>query len=124
MLNMNGYEFEFDLFDFETAQKYEAALDKTVKKLDEDKENERLSESIKMQCDTVRDCIDDIFGNGQGIRVCGERYNLTNHLNAFESLVEEALRQRAEHDERAKKYMFPQQNRAKRRSSKKQFRKN
>lgn len=124
MLNMNGYEFEFDLFDFETAQKYEGALSKTVERLDECKELNLLSESIKMQCDTVRDCIDDIFGKGQGIRVCGEKYNLTNHLNAFESLVKEALRQREEHDGRAKKYMFPQQSRVQRRSSKKQFRKN
>lgn len=105
MLVMNEKEFEFDLFDMETARKYEDAFEKVVKTLNEIGEEEKFSTSIKKQCEAVRTCIDDVFGEGTGIQVCGEKYNLNTHLDAFEALVDEAVKQRRTLDDRGKKYL-------------------
>lgn len=105
MLVMNGKEFEFDLFDMETAQKYEDAFEKVMETLNGIGKEEKFSTSIKKQCDAVRTCIDDVFGEDIGIQVCGEKYNLTTHLDAFEALVDEAVRQRKALDDRGRKYL-------------------
>lgn len=105
MLVMNGHKFEFDLFELETTKKYEKAFDDVIEKMKKTEEEKVLSESIVTQCDAIRECIDAIFGAGTGVKVCGENYNLTKHMDAFEALVDEAIRQRAEHDKRAGKYM-------------------
>lgn len=105
MLVMNGKEFEFDLFDMETAQKYESAFEKVMDRLNGIDEKEKFSVSIKKQCDAIRACIDDVFGEGTGIQVCGEKYNLTTYLDAFEALVDEAVRQRKTLDDRGRKHL-------------------
>lgn len=117
MLVMNGYEYEFDLFDLETAEKCDKAFADIYVALEEIAENEKLPVSIQLQCDAIRNCIDEIFGEGEGIRVCGEKYNLTKHLDAYESLVDDAIRQRKEHENRGRKYI---QNREQRRFQKKE----
>lgn len=104
MLTMNGKEFEFDLFELETTKKYEKAFRNVVEKMENMDEKIMLSESIVIQCDTIRTCIDEIFGEGTGIEVCGENYNLTTHMNAFDALVDEAARQRAAYDNRENRY--------------------
>ena len=105
MLEMNGKEFEFDLFDMETAQKYESAFEKVMETLNGIGEGEKFSTSIKKQCDAIRACVDDVFGEGTGTQVCGEKYNLITHLDAFEALVDEAVRQRKTLDDRGRKYL-------------------
>lgn len=115
MLEMNGKKFEFDLFEFETAEKYEKAFVDINEEIVKAQEIEVLSQSIVMQCDAIRKVLDRIFGDGTGANVCGEKYNLNNHLSAFEALVDEATRQRREFDNRGKRYA---PNRTKRKGNK------
>ncbi len=106
MLKINGHELEFDLFDLESAQVYEKALAGVTKVIDEKIMDDSvfLSQSIILQCDAVRTFFDDMFGEGVGISVCGETYHLTKHLDAFDALISEAIRQRKEFDERGRRY--------------------
>lgn len=104
MLEINGHKLEFDLFELETAKKYEEGMQRVMKITDE-LSGVTLSETIVPQCDAVRDCFDGIFGKDTGVKVCGENYNLTKHLDAFEILVDEAIRQRRKYDDRGKKYI-------------------
>lgn len=111
MLTMNGHQFEFDLFELETAKKYEKALANTINRIENAKEQAMLSESIELQCDAIRTCIDEIFGDGTGAEVCDKSEtscNLTKHLDAFEALVDEAVEQRTRYEERALKYIQEQ----------------
>lgn len=104
MLIMNGKEFEFDLFELETTKKYEKAFQDVVEKMKNMDEETMLSEAIVIQCDAIRACVDEIFGEGTGIAVCGENYNLTKHMDAFDALVDEAAKQRAVYDNQGSRF--------------------
>lgn len=114
MLEINGHKLEFDLFELETAKKYEEGMQRVMKTTDE-LSGVTLSETIVPQCDAVRDCFDGIFGKDTGVKVCGGNYNLTKHLDAFEILVDEAIRQRRKYDDRGKKYIAQGKHRSRKR---------
>ncbi len=103
MLNINGVELEFDLFNIETLKKYEKGYGRAAERMGKKPESGLLSDQITMQCDEAKLCFDTIFGEGTGKRVCGEGYEFFRCLDAFEALTDEAIRQRKILDERAGK---------------------
>lgn len=120
MLKINEVELEFELFDVDTLELYETAFAKAGEAIGENQESEKMSDVLRVSCDAVRECFDGIFGEGTGIKVCGEKLNFMKHMDAFEVIVDEAVKQRAELEGRLtrteKKYSG---NRAQRRADKK-----
>lgn len=79
----NGVQYEFDLMDAETADRY----DKALKKLEEKEKRIRMSgilaETIKDTCDMVYGFFDDVFGDGSSDRIIGRNYNLRACSEAY-----------------------------------------
>lgn len=112
---INGVELQdVDIFDLETAEKCDKAFDE-VKKKANIKEGTGLTEIIRIQCNAVFECFNEIFGEGTDKKVFGNKTNLRVCLKAFEELVEYANEQKKEMDNMYSKYS---PNRASRRSKK------
>ena len=123
MFTVNGKELEYDVFDADKMEVYEAAMQRVMDKMDELKQKEEelsASQSIREQCSAVAECFDSLFGAGTASELFDGRVNLKLALQAFGELVEGINRQRAEL-EAVTKSILPsgKGNRAERRAVKK-----
>jgi len=117
MLNINGVDLEFDMFDTETAKVYESAIAEMNGVVEELREESSMSVVFEKSCAATKKVFDVIFDAGTGIEVCGERDNFKTCQEAFCLLVDEAIKQRAELDEMQKAVATKYQgNRAQRRA--------
>ena len=90
----NGQSYEFDVRDAENSEKLEDAIDQmreTEKKLPK---TGRLSAIYKANCQMIRDFFDTIFGEGAGVKICGERLHVTAHYDAYKAFIDFANPQR------------------------------
>lgn len=84
---VNGVELEdIDILDYEVAEKYEKALD-SVKGIGDNVKGLKTSESIKLQCETIFDVFNTLWGEGTDRKVFGTKVNLLICFKAFEELV-------------------------------------
>jgi hypothetical protein len=112
---INGVELkDIDIFDLETAENYEKALEKVSNEA-KDTEGLNTSAAIKKQCRAVFDCFNTIFGADTDKKVFGDKINLLICLKAFEDLVEYTKEQNKELEKITNKYSS---NRAQRRVKK------
>ena len=121
LLNLNGIEVEFDIFDADTAEKYEIALDNLEASGEEAKktgQNGKLSEIIRMQCEGVIDFVDDIFGDGTAREIFGERTNLRESLKIAKQIIDAGDKQRKEFEAERMLEVSEKSNRAQRRAKK------
>lgn len=82
-MEFKGLELDFDIFEADNADAYEAALE-NVKALAASKpQGESLGDSIRRQCNAVFDFFDDIFGDGFHKELFGEKTNLTECLQTY-----------------------------------------
>ena len=94
-MEIHGVALDFSLYNEdkkEVKEKYYEELLKmsTVSKnLPEGTEQERS----KYLCDSIKNMFDNIFGDGTGVKVCGEDNDLLRHLDAYDQLVSEQIRQ-------------------------------
>lgn len=81
--NYNGNTFSFDIADADEADKYEAAIKKmgeTEKSLPKDGS---LAVIYRAQCKYLKTFFDDTLGPGAGVKVCGEKDNITVCYQAY-----------------------------------------
>lgn len=83
-----GVELEADLLNPDIREKYENYLEKVKEQSNDSLKCEKVSESIRMQCNAVIESIDGMFGEGSSKKVLGENTNLLVCLNAFEEFCE------------------------------------
>ncbi|MFA6867429.1 MAG: DUF6673 family protein [Clostridia bacterium] len=120
-MKINNVELEdLDIFDLETAEKYEDALGKVIKESKETEgtelvEGTALSSTIRKQCNSVFKCFNTIFGEDTDKKVFGNKTNIMVCLKAFEELVLQVDEQKKELDKMTSKYS---PNRVQRRSKK------
>ena len=90
----NGCKYEFDLRDVDDSEKLEKAMDtlrtaaKTLPKAG------KLSAVYKAQCEMIRGFFDTLFGKGAGVKICGERYHVTEHYDAYKAFIDFGTPQR------------------------------
>ena len=107
---INNVELEdIDIYDLDTAEKYEAAITQFQKEATElksvsDAGGAVLSTTIKKQCNAVFDCFNTVFGEGTDKKVFGNKTNLMVCLKAFEELAVFANKQKDEMEKMANKY--------------------
>ena len=98
---INGVELKFALYNAdeeETKEKYFAELEKMRAVLDtlpngtEREKNAYLCENIKM-------FFDNVFGEGTGLKVCGKENDLLLHIDAYDQIVSEQIRQNQRYKE-------------------------
>lgn len=88
----NGHEYEFDVRDAETAEKFEASVSR-IQTADKNMPKDgKASSQIKYQCGIIKRFFDDCFEDGAGTDICGDRDNFgicMDAYNAFLMLVKE-----------------------------------
>lgn len=121
---INGIELEdIDIFDADTSEKIEKAIQKTSNEIKflEDKSGENLKnhELVRKICNIIFECFNEIFGKDTDKKVFGDKVNLMTCTCAYDELIsstsEMASKQQAKIDSISKKYSS---NRAQRRSKK------
>lgn len=97
-------ELNFDIFDADTAERYETAT-QAVEDATAKVEGERLSASIRRQCEAVFAFFDALFGKGFHRELFGEKTNLIECLDAFAEFVSLAGAQQSAVNDRLSKYL-------------------
>lgn len=100
MMKFRDKELDFDLFDADTAEAYEAAVDAVQEANANAPKGETLSQTIRRQCAIVFDFFDDLFGDGFHKELFGERTNLLECTDAFAEFMAAVDAQKAQLDER------------------------
>ena len=106
-MKINNVELEdVDIFDVDTAEKYELAVKKVQEEAAASKliEDISLSAMIRKQCSAVFDCFNTIFGEGTDKKVFGQKVNLMTCLKAFEELIVNVNEQKKELEKLTSKY--------------------
>ena len=94
-MEINGKELKFSLFDADNAEMKRRYFEKL-------KEMEHVRDALldgteqeknKYLCDRIKDMFDYVFGEGVGASVCGQGNDLLVHLEAYDQLVSEQIRQ-------------------------------
>lgn len=112
---INGVELQdLDIYDMEVAEKYEKAIEK-VKEQCNEVEGKSLSETIKLQCNSIFNLFNSMFGEGTDKKIFGNKVNLLICINAFEELILQVNEQKKKLEKISNKYS---PNRAARRSKK------
>lgn len=92
MIKLNGVEFDLDLMDLDTAEKIERETKKVSIEAEKARGKSR-SESIKIQCYAIFNCIDNIFGKESHKKIFRDKVNLRDCLRVFEQLILEMQKQ-------------------------------
>lgn len=116
MMKFRDKELDFDLFDAETAEAYEEAVERVREANANPPKGETLSQTIRRQCGLVFDFFDDLFGEGFHKELFGERTNLMECVDAFAEFTAAVDAQKAQLNEKISKYA-PTPNRAARRAA-------
>ncbi len=98
---INGVELKFALYNAdgeETRKKYFDELKKmeSVKAACPDGTEK---EKTVYLCGRIREFFDQIFGQGTGEKVCGKENDLLLHLDAYDQIVSEQIRQNEKYNE-------------------------
>ncbi|MDZ4992642.1 AP endonuclease [Clostridium perfringens] len=91
-MKLNGVELDLDLMDLDISEKFDKETEKVVAEAERAKGKNR-SESIKIQCYAVFNCIDNLFGKGTHKKIFGDKVNLRDCLRVFEQLILEMKKQ-------------------------------
>lgn len=114
-MKINGVELEdIDIYDLETAEKYEEVMVRFSKNRDSLKSLDG-AEGIREICNSVFDVFNTMFGEGADKKIFGDRVNLMTCLKALEEFQLQINEQKKEIEKLANKYS---PNRATRRNKK------
>lgn len=84
-MKINDIELEFDIFDADFTEKYEKVLASIVNQAPFDK-NKSLAESIRIKTNEFRCCLDELFGEGIGIKLI-PKDNLRLAINTVTEVI-------------------------------------
>lgn len=94
-MQVNGKQLDLDIFELNTAERFENAVKEVAKQMQEMKEKElSLADSIRLQCEAIADCFDALWGEGAAYRIFDGRVNLKLALQSFEDLMKGAAAQK------------------------------
>lgn len=91
-MNINGIEFQLDIYDADTADRYEQAIE-LLRAVPPPEKDTRLSDSIRTQCHAVFSFFEILFGKGSAEKVFGSSTNLSKCIEATEQVILEVNRQ-------------------------------
>lgn len=111
-MKINNVELEdIDIFELEVAEKYEKAMN-DIKDMEEKTNGLTTVEAIKLQCTSIFDFFNTIFGEGTDRKIFGNKVNLITCLKAFEEFLLQIDKQKSQIEAFKNKYSS---NRAQRR---------
>lgn len=92
---IHGIELDFRLYDGDNPdakERYFEELEK-MKGVKGEMPAGSAQEQNKYLCDRIKNLFDSVFGAGMGAAVCGKGNDLLAHLEAYDQLVSEQIRQ-------------------------------
>lgn len=99
-------EVDFDLFDADQVEKFEEEAKKVLDASNETHiEEMTLSQALKRECQMIEDFFDNVFGNDISKQLFKGKKNLTEHIKAFEDIVNEKTRKQEELEKTMAKYL-------------------
>lgn len=110
MIKLNGIELELDIFDADTADRYEKAVDL----LPCEPAGTKMSDAIRSESKSAREFIETIFGEGVGVKVL-PKDNLTTAYEVVETVIDEFIAQAEKASTMRQKLQKYSPNRAQRR---------
>ena len=114
-MKINGVELEdIDIYDLETAEKYEESM-ASFTEIGDKVKGLGDAEGIRVTCNGVFDVFNKMFGEGTDKKIFGDKVNLLTCIKAFEEFQLQINDQKKEIEKIANKYS---PNRAARRSKK------
>jgi len=93
-MEFRGLELDFDIYDADQAETYEAALERVIQSSRKKVTGETMAAGIRRQCRTVFDFFDDLFGEGTHQEIFGDRTNLRICLDAFREFTNQVNSQK------------------------------
>lgn len=94
-MEINGVKLDFSMFNEDKADvrsRYYAELEK-MRHIKENIPEGTPKEQNAFLCNAIKGLFDNVFGSGTGVRVCGEGNDLLLHMDAYDQLVSEQIRQ-------------------------------
>lgn len=94
-MEINGVKLDFPMFNEDKADvrsRYFAELEK-MKRIKENMPEGTPKEQNAFLCSAIKNLFDNVFGSGTGVRVCGEGNDLLLHMDAYDQLVSEQIKQ-------------------------------
>lgn len=94
-MQINGVELDFRLYDGDQAERKKRYFEELnqMQNVGAEMPSGTEQEKNKFLCGRIKAVFDNVFGEGTGIAVCGEKNDLLAHLEAFDQLVEEQVSQ-------------------------------
>ena len=81
--NRNGNNFIFDIADADEAEKYEKAINRMGEAEKAMPKDGSVSAIYRAQCKCLRTFFDDVLGASAGVKICGEKDNVTICYDAY-----------------------------------------
>ena len=93
-MKIRGIEVDFNFLDADDAERFEKEAEKVVKECEtKEKQQMSYSQTIREECMVIDNFFDNVFGTGISKKMFNGKYNLEEHLKAFEDIVKEKLEQ-------------------------------
>lgn len=93
-MKIRGIEVNFNFLDADDAERFEKEAEKVVKECEiKGKQQMSYSQTIREECMVIDNFFDNVFGTGISKKMFNGKYNLEEHLKAFEDIVKEKLEQ-------------------------------
>lgn len=93
-MKIRGIEVDFNFLDADNAERFEKEAEKVVKECEiKEKQQMSYSQTIREECMIIDNFFDNVFGTGISKKMFNGKYNLEEHLKAFEDIVKEKLEQ-------------------------------
>lgn len=91
ILNINGVQLDFNLYDADLVERYENANDKVIEMMgnNENFKGLRLHENLRLQCQIIDEFFDSVFGEGTAKALFNGKADLKIHSDAFSLIVDE-----------------------------------
>ena len=93
-MKIRGKEVNFNFLDADDAERFEKEAEKVVKECEiKEKQQMSYSQTIREECMIIDNFFDNVFAIGISKKMFNGKYNLEDHLKAFEDIVKEKLEQ-------------------------------
>ena len=91
-MKIRNIEVDFDFLDADNMEKFEQEA-KIVQEKNARNEiaNMSMSQAIREECQIIDDFFDKVFGPGISFKMFQGKYNLGEHIKAFEDIVKEKI---------------------------------
>lgn len=93
-MKIREIEVNFNFLDADDVERFEKEAEKVVKECEEKaKQKMSYSQTIREECLVIDNFFDNVFGVGISKKMFNGKYNLEDHIKAFEDIVKEKLEQ-------------------------------